>query len=120
MADRLKPFTKEEKLLAEKNHDLVYQFLRTHNYSMEDYYNTVVFGYLKGIQKYYRYVGNNTENNLDGICWNCMRSEMKSHFKIEKAKKRQPAEICLMMEMSKSSYYREFENIRQMIGNEKF
>ena len=49
-----------------------------------------------------------------------MRSEMKSHFKIEKAKKRQPAEICLMMEMSKSSYYREFENIRQMIGNEKF
>lgn len=165
MADRLKPFTEEEKRLAENNHDLVYQFLRTHNYSMEDYYNTVVFGYLKGIQKYCRYVGNNTENNLDGICWNCMRSEMKSHFKMETAKKRQPAEIiikkipsaeeevlvteilksvmenltirqqniitlkllgysnaeiCLLMEMSKSSYYRELENIRQMIDDGKF
>lgn len=76
MADRLKTFTEEEKRLAEKNHDLVYQFLRAHNYSMEDYYNIVVFGYLKGIQKYCRYVGNNTENNLDGICWNCMRSEI--------------------------------------------
>lgn len=165
MADRLKPFTEEEKMLAENNHDLVYQFLKSHNYSMEDYYNTVVFGYLKGIQKYCRYVGNNTENNLDGICWNCMRSEIKSHFKMETAKKRQPAEIiikkipsaeeevlvteilksvmenltvrqqniialkllgysnaeiCLMMEISKSSFYRELENIRQMISDGKF
>lgn len=165
MADRLKTFTEEEKKLAEKNHDLVYQFLRIHNYSMEDYYNTVVFGYLKGIQKYYRYVGNNTENNLNGICWNCMRSEMKSHFKLETAKKRQPAEIimtkvssaedevialeilksvmenltirqqniitlkmlgytnaeiCLLMEMSKSSYYRELNTIRQTIVDGKF
>lgn len=125
----------------------------------------VVFGYLKGIQKYCRYVGNNTGKNLDGICWNCMRSEMKSHFKMETAKKRQPTEIimtkvssaedevialeilksvmenltirqqniitlkllgysnteiCLMMEMSKSSYYRELENIRQTIVNGKF
>ena len=164
-ADRLKPFTEEEKMLAEKNHDLVYQFLRAHNYSMEDYYNIVVFGYLKGIQKYCKYDGNNTENNLVGICWNCMRSEMKTHFKMETAKKRQPAEIittkvssaedevialeilksvmenltirqqniitlkllgysnteiCLMMEMSKSSYYRELENIRQMIVDGKF
>ena len=160
-----RPLTEEEKVFAEKNHDLVYQFLKAHNYSMEDYYNTVVFGYLKGIQKYYRYVGNNTENNLDGICWNCMRSEMKSHFKLETAKKRQPAEviikkipsaedevialeilksvmvnltfrqqniitlkmlgysnteICLMMEISKSSYYRELENIRQMLVDGKF
>lgn len=165
MADRLKPFTEEEKRLAEQNHDLVYQFLKSHNYSVEDYYNTVVFGYLKGIQKYCRYIGNSAGNNLAGICWNCMRSEMKSHFKMETAKKRQPAEIiikkmpsaeeevlvteilksvmenltirqqniitlkllgysnaeiCLMMEMSKSSYYRELDYIRQMIGDGKF
>lgn len=29
-------------------------------------------------------------------------------------------EICLMMEMSKSSYYRELENIRQTIVDGKF
>ena len=165
MADRLKPFTEEEKRLAEQNHDLVYQFLKSHNYSVEDYYNTVVFGYLKGIQKYCRYIGNSAGNNLAGICWNCMRSEMKSHFKMETAKKRQPAEviikkipsaeeevlvteilksvmenltirqqniitlkllgyssaeICLMMEISKSSYYRELDYIRQMISDGKF
>lgn len=165
MADRLKTFTEEEKRLAEKNHDLVYQFLKAHNYSMEDYYNIVVFGYLKGIQKYCRYVGNNTGNNLAGICWNCMRSEMKSYFKMETVKKRKPTEIimtkvssaedevialeilksvmenltirqqniitlkllgysnteiCLMMKMSKSSYYRELESIRQMIDDGKF
>lgn len=45
MADRLKLFTEEEKMLAEKNHDLVYQFLRAHNYNMEDYYNIIVSCY---------------------------------------------------------------------------
>ena len=94
-----------------------------------------------------------------------MRSEIKSHFKMETAKKRQPSEIIMtkissaedevialeilksvmenltvrqqniitlkllgysnteiyfMMEMSKSSYYRELENIRQMIVDGKF
>lgn len=34
MTDKLKPFTEEEKMLAEKNHDLVYQFLREHDYSI--------------------------------------------------------------------------------------
>lgn len=29
-------------------------------------------------------------------------------------------EICLMMEISKSSYYRELENIRQMLVDGKF
>lgn len=161
MADRLKTFTEEEKRLAEKNHDLVYQFLKTHKYSIEEYYNIAVMGYLKGIQKYYRYSRAITEN-LSGICWNCMRSEMGNHFRMENAKKRQPldigiqradsaedeviatenlkavmenltirqqniialkmlgysnAEVCTMMEMSRSSYYRELEIIRQRFND---
>lgn len=162
--DTMKPFTEAERELAEKNHNLVYEFLKSHKYDIEEYYNIAVMGYLKGIQKYYRRTERNI-SELPGICWNCMRSEMKSHFKMETAKKRQPAEIImtkvssaedevialeifksvmenltvrqqniitlkllgysnteisLMMEMSKSSYYRELENIRQMIVDGKF
>ena len=90
--DTMKPFTEIERELAEKNHNLVYEFLKTHKYDIEEYYNIAVMGYLKGIQKYYR----RTERNLSelpGICWNCMRSEMGNHFKMEKARKRQPVEM---------------------------
>ena len=161
MNDTLKPFTEEEKILAEQNHDLIYQFLKVHKYSIEEYYNIVVMGYLKGIQKYYKYNRCGAEN-FSGICWNCMRSEIGNHFKMENAKKRKPvemrekesisaeeevlaretlkdvtenltirqqniialkmfgysnAEICLMMEISKSSLYRELDVIRQMVMN---
>lgn len=162
-ADTMKPFTEAERELAEKNHNLVYEFLKSHKYDIEEYYNIAVMGYLKGIQKYYR----RTERNLSelpGICWNCMRSEMGNHFKMEKARKRQPVEmnqeavhsaedeavttellnavmekmtaqqqdivalkilgysnleVCLMLEINTSSYYRELERIRKLFEEGK-
>ena len=90
--DTMKPFTEVERELAEKNHNLVYEFLKSHKYDIEEYYNIAVMGYLKGIQKYYRRTERNI-SELPGICWNCMRSEMGNHFKMEKARKRQPVEI---------------------------
>ena len=161
--DTMKPFTEAERELAEKNHNLVYEFLKSHKYDIEEYYNIAVMGYLKGIQKYYR----RTERNLSelpGICWNCMRSEMGNHFKMEKVRKRQPVEInqetvhsaedeavttellnsvmenmtaqqkdivalkilgysnlevCLMLEINTSSYYRELERIRKLFEEGK-
>ena len=161
--DTMKPFIEAERELAEKNHNLVYEFLKSHKYDIEEYYNIAVMGYLKGIQKYYR----RTERNfseLPGICWNCMRSEMGNHFKMEKARKRQPVEmnqenvhsaedeavttellnsvmenmteqqqnivalkilgysnleVCLMLEINTSSYYRELERIRKLFEEGK-
>ena len=53
---RLEKLTEEEKKLAEENHNLVYAYLHTYGYSVETYYNIVIFGYLKGIQVYCRRV----------------------------------------------------------------
>ena len=161
--DTMKPLTEIERELAEKNHNLVYEFLKSHKYDIEEYYNIAVMGYLKGIQKYYR----RTERNfseLPGICWNCMRSEMGNHFKMEKARERQLVEmnqqstysaedeavttellnsvmekmteqqqnivalkilgysnleVCLMLEINTSSYYRELERIRKLFEEGK-
>lgn len=160
--DELLPFTDIEKELAESCHYIVYQFLKSKGYPIEDYYNIVVMGYLKGIQKYYRSEDIDIED-LVGTCWNCMRSEVGNHLQKEKAKKRQPVEIPVgnvasaedevlaaellrdaiedfndqqkeiillkilgysnteiyqMMEISKSSYYRELERIRRKITEE--
>lgn len=159
----LQPFTDEEQALAECNHELVYLFLKSNRYSIEEYYSIAVMGYLKGIQKYYR---NDSidEDELAGTCWNCMRSEIGNHHK----KKHLPEsilfsedeaiaadtaeteamlyetvdiamnvmtdrqqdivgmlmfgykgwEICKTLHISKSTYYREMNEIKEIFKNE--
>lgn len=45
---KLEKLTETEKKFAEENHNLVYGFLHKNGYSIESFYNIVVFGYLKG------------------------------------------------------------------------
>ncbi len=49
----LKPFTKNEQRFAEENHDLVYAFLNEKKLSEDEYYDVVVFGYLRAVQEYF-------------------------------------------------------------------
>ena len=46
---KLTKLTEKERKYAEENHNLIYSFLHRHGYSIEDYYNIAVFGYLKDI-----------------------------------------------------------------------
>ena len=46
--------TKEEQIFAEKHHDEVYKFLNSKKLSIEEYYDVVIIGYLKGIKDYCR------------------------------------------------------------------
>ena len=50
----LRPFAKEEQQFAEENHNLVYAFLNEKKLSEDEYYDVVVFGYLRAIQVYFR------------------------------------------------------------------
>ncbi len=43
------PLTPEQKIFAAQNHDLVYKFLQKRNLPAEDFYDIVVFGYLRSI-----------------------------------------------------------------------
>ncbi len=48
----LTKLSEQEKQFAEKNHSLIYRYLHSHGYSIEEYYNIAVFGYLKAVQVY--------------------------------------------------------------------
>lgn len=50
----LQPLTEKEKQLSEKYHNAVYSFLHRHGYSIEEYYDVAIMGFLKGIQQYNR------------------------------------------------------------------
>lgn len=74
------PLTGEQKLFAEMNHGLVFKYLNENRLAMEDYYDIVVFGYLKAIKRYF------TEPKLQQysfstIAWRRMDAELKNYYK---------------------------------------
>ena len=54
-----------ERKFAEENHNLVYSFLHSNKYNIEDFYSIAVMGYLKAVQAYIRLFqsGKQTETN---------------------------------------------------------
>ena len=94
----LQPLTKQERKFAEENHNLVYGFLHTYGYSIEDFYNIAVFGYLRAVQVYHRkekYKGN---YNFSSVAYQYMRAEISNHLRMQNAKKRKPSEKNLSLE----------------------
>lgn len=87
----IQPFTEQERKFAEENHNFIYGFLRKHGYSIEEFYNIAVFGYLKAVQVYHRKEKLNGNYNFSSIADKYMRAEISNHFKSESRKKRKPA-----------------------------
>ena len=48
----LHPLSEEQRIFAEEHHDFIYQYLNRRHLSIEEYYDTVVFGYLEAVQDY--------------------------------------------------------------------
>lgn len=110
-----------EKREAEKNHNLVYSFLHRHGYSIEDYYNVVIFGYLKAIQIYNRREDLRNKFDLAFICEQYMRSAVGDHFKAINAKKRNPAETILSLDADFSDLENSYAyNLQNFVGGKKF
>lgn len=109
---KLQPLTEYEKLQAEINHSLVYSFLHRHNYSIEEMYNVVIFGYLKGIQIYNRRKDLRNKYQLAFICEQYMRAEVGNYFRVENAQKRKPVEKIVSLDAE----YTELENLYNVVG----
>lgn len=101
---KLTKLTEKERKYAEENHNLIYSFLHRHGYSIEDYYNIAVFGYLKAVQIYHRKEKVKANYNFPFIAWQYMRAEISNHIKTENVKKRKPdaAVISLDTEQEKT------------------
>lgn len=95
---KLTKLTEKERKYAEENHNLIYSFLHRHGYSIEDYYNIVVFGYLKAVQIYHRKEKVKANYDFPFIAWQYMRAEIKDHVKNGKCQKRKPNEAVVSLD----------------------
>lgn len=108
----LEKLTDFERKFATENHNLVYDFLHKYGYSLENYYDVAVFGYLKAVQIYNRREGLRNKFAFPFISRQYMRAELGNHFRMEKAKKRKPPGIVVSLD---AEYLAE-ENLYNCIG----
>lgn len=85
------PLTMEQKLFAAENHGLVYKFLRENHLPEDEFYDAIIFGYLRAVRRYF------TERNLheysfSTIAWNCMRVDLYNHNQ-KKLRQKRNAEV---------------------------
>ena len=69
------PLNDTQRFFAEKNHNLVYKFLHEKNLPASEYYDIIIFGYLRAVQRYL------TDPNLAGysfatVAWRAMEGEI--------------------------------------------
>ena len=108
----MQPLSDLEKKQAEEHHGLVYSFLHRHKYSIEDFYNIAIDGYLKGIQTYNRREDLKGKYQVAFICEQYMRAEVKDYFRIQNAQKRKPTETIISLDAN----YAETDTIYNLIG----
>ena len=69
------PLNDTQRIFADKNHNLVYKFLHEKNLPASEYYDIVIFGYLRAVQRYL------TDPNLAGysfatVAWRAMEAKL--------------------------------------------
>lgn len=90
----LRQFTKEEQQFAEKNHDLVYAFLNEKKLSEDEYYDVVVFGYLRAVQEYCKNPAQ-YRNIFSTLAWKCMQHSVMDYYKYLSSPRRNAHVISL-------------------------
>ena len=90
----LRPFTKEEQQFAEENHDLVYAFLNEKKLSEDEYYDVVVFGYLRAVQEFCE-ISKHRKYRFSTFAWKRMQEVMNDHYKYLYRAKRNAVVISL-------------------------
>lgn len=109
---KLKPLSNYDRKFATENHNLVYDFLHRHGYSLENYYDVAIFGFLKAVQIYNRREDLRKKYAFPFISQQYMRSEIGNHCRMENAKKRKPSGTLLSLDAE----YAETETLYNCIG----
>lgn len=88
------PLTPEQKTFATDNHGLVYKFLNENQLPEDEFYDVVIFGYLRAVRRFF--VETNLQKySFSTIAWNCMRVDLFNYNKMHFRKKRNAETISI-------------------------
>lgn len=87
--------TAEQQQFADDRHGLVYAFLNKNRLNPDDFYDIVIFGYLRAVRKYFNEPELSQKYAFSTIAWYAMRSNLYNHYRSESRLKRKAFTISL-------------------------
>lgn len=81
------PLTPEQGTFAAENHGLVLKFLNENHLPEDEYYDVVIFGYLRAVKRYFS-EKDLRQYNFSTIAWSCMRADLINYHKALSTRKR--------------------------------
>lgn len=90
------PLTPEQRLFAEEHHDLVYKFLRKKQLPIDEFYDVVIFGYLRAVYRFLT-LPELQKYSFKTVAWKGMEGELCNHNRICKSRKRNAFVVSLYM-----------------------
>jgi RNA polymerase sigma-70 factor (ECF subfamily) len=85
----------DQQTFAEEHHDQVYRFLRSKRLPLNDYYDVVVFGYLRAVRQYCSNTELRRKYSFNTIAWRKMQDDLANHFKKQSRPSRKAVTISL-------------------------
>ena len=86
--------TKDQKEFAAENHHVVENFLKYRNLSRDEYYDVVIFGYLRAVKKYFMR-SDLWVYNFSTIAQYAMKTDLYNHYRKQRRQKRTAVVISL-------------------------
>lgn len=90
----MQPLTRKQQKFAEENHALVYAFLHRKRLPEDIYYDIVIFGYLRAVQKYCD-TPSLQEYRFSTIAWRQMRRSLYNYYRYLSRPKRNAPTVSL-------------------------
>lgn len=84
-----RPLTKEERIFAEENHNLIYGYIRSHQLDIEEWYDILIIPYLNSVKKYFTYE-RLQKYSFSLICYRTLDSARSNYFRYMNREKRCP------------------------------
>ena len=91
---KLYPLTREERRFAAEHHGLVYKFLHENHLATEDFYDVVIFGYLKAVQIYFS-KPELQKYSFTTIAWRKMHGYLMNYLRTQHRRKRSAEVISI-------------------------
>ena len=87
--------TEKYNQFATEHHNLIFSFLRSRNLDESDFYDVVVFGFLKAIDEYLTNPILSRKYEFSTVAYRAMRSELYKHYEKQNRQKRKAYTISL-------------------------
>lgn len=89
------PLTKEQRDFATKWHNLIYTYLHSKELPEEDYYDIVVFGFLRAVKEFFSDSALRLKYSFSTIAWRKMEDSLIDYYRGQSCQKRQAYVISL-------------------------